>query len=471
MGEEKGGIATRTTLAITMKFFIRTFGCQMNQADSACLSGRLIEAGHQNTEDPEEAQVIIFNTCSVRQHAEERLFQNLNALRPLKKKRPELIIGLIGCIPALRRETLFRSFPHLNFLAGPENLDTVPDLISRSKNGAQIAVFDSKLPPHLTSPTRGKESCGVVSPARGEEGGVNVSAFLPIITGCDNFCSYCVVPFTRGREKSRPTGEILEEAERMVANGVKEIILLGQNVNSYQETANKNKGIGFPELLSRIAGLSGILRLGFMTSHPKDVSPNLFKVIAAHSNIYRHLHLPLQSGSDSILKAMHRGYTAAHYRQRIKEVREIIPGLALTSDIIVGFPGETEDDFKKTLSVIAETKFDDLFAFKYSDRPKTKAEELGGKIPEKTKEDRLARLWKLQDGISLKKNLETKGKTFEVLLLTESRKRPGFLLGKAENEKKILVPGNAKLVGSLIQVQVTSVDRRLLYGVALEQTA
>ncbi len=452
-----------------MKFYIRTFGCQMNQADSAYLSGRLIEAGHRKTEDPEEAQVIIFNTCSVRQHAEERLFQNLKALQPLKKKKPELIIGLIGCVPVLHRETLFRSFPYLNFLAGPESLAMVPDLIVRSKNGAQIAVFDSTLPPTLTLPLKG-----------GGEVGVNISAFLPIIIGCDNFCSYCVVPYTRGREKSRPIKKVVEEAKKMAADGVKEIILLGQNVNSYRETVgarfiepagrmnppptNTKNEIGFLELLSKIAGLSGILRLGFMTSHPKDVSPELFKIIAEHSNIYRHLHLPLQSGSDSILNAMNRGYTADHYLQKTKKAKEIIPGLALTSDIIVGFPGETEDDFKKTLSVIAETRFDDLFAFKYSDRPKTKAEELGDKIPEKTKEERLARLWKLQDGISLKKNLEMKGKTFEVLLLTESRKRPGFLLGKTENEKKILLPESAKLVGSLIQVQVTSVDRRLLYG-------
>ncbi|MCX5642997.1 MAG: MiaB/RimO family radical SAM methylthiotransferase, partial [Candidatus Omnitrophica bacterium] len=280
-------------------------------------------------------------------------------------------------------------------------------------------------------------------------------------TGCDNFCSYCVVPYTRGREKSRPAQEILEEAKKMAAGGVKEIILLGQNVNSYRD---EKEGGDFPELLSRISGLSGILRLGFMTSHPKDVSPELFKVIAKHSKIYRHLHLPLQSGSDSILNAMNRGYTAAHYLQSIKEARGIIPDLALTSDIIVGFPGETEDDFIKTLSLIAETRFDDLFAFKYSDRPKTKAEELGDKIPEKTKEERLARLWKLQDGISLKKNLEMKGKVLKVMLLTESRKKQGFLIGKTENEKKILVPESAKLVGSLIQVQVTSVDRRLLYG-------
>jgi len=420
----------------------------MNQADSAYLSGRLIEAGYRKTEDPEEAQVIIFNTCSVRQHAEERLFQNLKALRPLKKKRPELIIGLIGCVPVLHRETLFRSFPYLNFLAGPESLALVSDLIARSKNGAQIAVFDSQLNSYFCPQTQ-----------------KNISAFLPIITGCDNLCSYCVVPFTRGREKSRPIKEVLEEAKRMAADGVKEIILLGQNVNSYQD--EKEDG-DFPELLSRIAGLSGILRLGFMTSHPKDVSRKLFKIIAEHSNIYRHLHLPLQSGSDSILNAMNRGYTAAHYLQRIKEAREIIPGLALTSDIIVGFPGETENDFTKTLSVIEEIYFDDLFAFKYSDRPKTKAEELGDKIPEKIKEERLARLWKLQDGISLKKNLEVKGKNFEVLLLTESRKKPGFLLGKTENEKKILLPESAKLVGSLIQAQVTSVDRRLLYGVAKE---
>ena len=421
----------------------------MNQADSAYLSGRLIEAGYRKIENAEEAQIIIFNTCGVRQHAEERLFQNLKALRPLKKKKPGLIIGLIGCVPVLHRETLFRSFPQLNFLAGPESLSLVPDLISRSKNEEQIAIFDSTLPPALNLPLKGRG-----------EAGVNISAFLPIVTGCDNFCSYCVVPYTRGKEKSRPIKEVLKEAEKMAENGVKEIILLGQNVNSYQA---ENK-ISFPKLLSQIAELPGILRLGFMTSHPKDVSPELFKTIAAHSNIYRHLHLPLQSGSDSILNTMNRGYTAAHYLQKIKEAGEIIPGLTLTSDIIVGFPGETEDDFEKTLAVVKDAEFDDLFAFKYSDRPKTKAEKIEDKIPEKIKEERLAQLWKLQDGISLKKNLETKGKSFEVLLLTESRKKPGFLLGKTENEKKILLSENTNLVGSLIRAQVTSVDRRLLYG-------
>lgn len=427
-----------------MKFYIRTFGCQMNQADSAYLTGRLIESGYHKTEDPEEAQVIIFNTCSVRQHAEERLFQNLKALRTLKEKRPELIIGLVGCVPVLHRETLFRSFSHLNFMAGPESLAVVPDLIARSKKGAQIAIFSSQLNSYACP--------------RAQK---NISAFLPIIIGCDNFCSYCVVPFTRGREKSRPVKEVLDEAKRMAADGVKEITLLGQNVNSYQD---KKGGGGFPELLSRIAGLSGILRLGFMTSHPKDISPELFQVIADHSTIYRHLHLPLQSGSDSILKAMNRGYTAVRYLQIIREARKIVTGLALTSDIIVGFPGETEDDFKRTLLVIEEIGFDDLFAFKYSDRPKTKAEELGNKIPEKTKEERLARLWKLQDGISLKKNLEMKDKNFEVLVLTESRRKPGFLVGRTENEKKILISESVKLIGSLTRVQVTSVDRRLLYG-------
>ncbi len=451
----------------------------MNQADSAYLSGRLIETGHQITGDLKEAQIIIFNTCSVRQHAEERLFQNLKTLQPLKKKNPELIIGLVGCLPVLHRESLFRSFPYLNFLAGPENLAAVPELISHSKKGTRVAAFDSKLPTTLTLPLNGGR---VPFPKlwKGGKVGVNVSAFLPIIIGCDNFCSYCVVPFTRGREKSRPSGEVLKEAKEMIAGGVKEIILLGQNVNSYREAVgvpfmepagamnhtptNKEGIIDFPQLLSRIASLSGLLRLGFMTSHPKDVSPELFKTIAGHSNVYRHLHLPLQSGSDSILKAMNRGYNADHYRQKIKEARKMIPGLTLTSDIIVGFPGETENDFKETLSVIKEMRFDDLFAFKYSDRPQTKAEELGGKIPEKIKEERLAQIWKLQDGISLKKNLETKGKTCEVLLLNESRRKPGFLLGKTENEKKIIVSENAKSVGSLVRLQITSVDRRLLYG-------
>lgn len=427
-----------------MKFYIRTFGCQMNAADSAYLAGHLAAAGYRKTERPEEAQVIIFNTCSVRGHAEERLFQNLDALRPLKAKKPELIIGLVGCVPVLRRDKLFRSFSHLNFLAGPESLAEVPDLISRSRKGAQITVFDS-----------GTSSYSCCQAQR------NISAFLPIVTGCDNFCSYCVVPFTRGGEKSRPADAVVKEAESMAAGGVKEITLLGQNVNSYRD---ENKNETFPELLARVSGIDGLLRLGFLTSHPKDVSRDLFQTIAGHANIYRHLHLPLQSGSDAVLKAMNRGYTASRYLEMVRAAREVVPGLALTSDVIVGFPDETEEDFKNTLSVVEEAEFDDLFTFKYSDRPGTAAEKLGGKIPEEVKEERLAQLWKLQDEISLNKNRAMKGRTSEVLFLAESRKKPGFLVGKTENEKKVLVAGNLKLVGCAAPVKIVLADRHLLYG-------
>ncbi len=415
----------------------------MNQADSAYLINLLRNAGYQETEQLEEAQVIIFNTCSVRQHAEERLFQHLKALSPLKvKKNP--IIGLVGCVPALYREKLFGQFPFIDFLAGPESLAEVPLLISRSKEGVKSAVFVSQGTTHFAYHQALKG---------------NLCAFLPIICGCNNFCSYCVVPYVREKEKSRPAEQILAEANEMIRQGIREITLLGQNVNSYRDGE-----IDFPLILKKVAALPGLLRLGFLTSHPKDISLQLFRVMADSKKIYRHLHLPLQSGSDKILLLMNRRYTINHYLKIIEEARRFIPSLTITSDIIVGFPGETESDFEETLNLIKKVEFDDLFAFKYSDRPKTAAEKLEPKISPQVKEQRLAKLWEVQDAISLRLNQAMVGKESEVLLLSKSCKNPGYLIGKTEKEKKVLVEGPPELVGRLVPVRITSADRQLLYG-------
>lgn len=434
------------------KYFIRTFGCQMNQADSAYVSTFLDKAGYQKTERTEEADIIIFNTCSVREHAEERLFQNLQDTSHLKKKNPELIIGLVGCVPALHREKLFSSFPYLDFLAGPESLAEVPSLIEVCR----------------TSPVPGKKKAySFTAPQKPyfcPQNGGALSAFLPVITGCNNFCSYCVVPYARGAEESRPVNEVLSEAESLVGQGVKEIILLGQNVNSYQDSQN---GVDFPNLMDKAARIAGILRLGFLTSHPKDVSTRLFEVMAENKNIYKHLHLPLQSGSDKILSAMNRKYTAEHYRGMITEARRLIPNLSLTSDVIVGFPGETEADFQDTLKVVEEAQFDDLFAFKYSDRPGTSAEKIDIKVPRELKEERLRCLWEVQDRISLEKNRALVSKISEVLVLRKSSKRTGFLVGKTEQEKNILIKEESprSMCGFLIPVRITRADRHLFYGV------
>ena len=456
------------------KYFIRTFGCQMNQADSSYLTAFLDKAGYQKTERPEEADIIIFNTCSVREHAEERLFQNLQDTSHLKKKNPELIIGLVGCVPALHREKLFSSFPYLDFLAGPKSLAEVPSLIKRCKDGLdESSPYNSGCSGAISAFTSNRS---LYTCKRKEKA---ISAFLPVITGCNNFCSYCVVPYARGAEESRPVNEVLAEAEILVGQGVKEIILLGQNVNSYQDPQN---GVDFPNLMARAARIAGILRLGFLTSHPKDVSTRLFEVMAENKNIYKHLHLPLQSGSDKILSAMNRKYTAEHYRGMITEARRLIPNLSLTSDVIVGFPGETEADFQDTLTVVKEAQFDDLFAFKYSDRPGTSAEKIETKVSRELKEERLRGLWEVQNRISLEKNQVLAGKISEVLVLRKSSKRQGFLVGKTEQEKKVLIettdseperensdPERVALQSlcsrGLMPVRITRADRHLFYGV------
>ncbi|HNQ35828.1 MAG TPA: tRNA (N6-isopentenyl adenosine(37)-C2)-methylthiotransferase MiaB [bacterium] len=427
-----------------MTFFIRTFGCQMNQADSAGLAAVLAAAGHRPVSEPESAELIIFNTCAVRDHAEERLFQNLAALRPRPGRPGPRVIGLVGCIPSLRGESLFNRFPHLSFLAGPEQLDQVADLAARSAPGLRLAALGP-----------GPAALPAV------RGGGSVSAFLPVIRGCDNFCSYCVVPYTRGREASRSASELLEAAAGLAAGGVRELILLGQNVNSYRDPA---AGSGFPELLAAMAGLDGLLRIGFLTSHPKDASEDLFRTMAEESRVYRHLHLPLQSGSDRILAAMNRRYTAAVFSEKVVAARLRVADLSVTSDLIVGFPGETESDFQATLELLSAVRFDDLYAFKYSDRPGTRAQELGEKVAETVKAERLARVWALQDAISRAANRERLGSEAEVLFLRRSGRKNGWLVGKTGREQTVLVEGGPELIGRLGRVRIVSADRQLLYG-------
>lgn len=429
-----------------MKIYIRTFGCQMNRADSAALSETLARAGHEAAASADEAQVVIFNTCSVRAHAEERLFQNLETLRRRAQAPGGPVVGLIGCTAALRREELFRAFPFLSFLAGPEALAEVPRLILEGRSREHRCCFASDR---------------AIARDTAETG---ISAFLPVITGCDNFCSYCVVPLTRGREKSRPWPLVRTEAEVLCRGETREITLLGQNVNSYRDG---EADIGFPALLERIAAVPGLARLGFLTSHPKDVSGALFETMAAYPNVYRHLHLPLQSGSDRVLAAMNRGYTSARFREIIARARETVPGLAVTSDIIVGFPGENPADFVETAALVQEIGFDDVYAFKYSDRPGTAAEKLPGKVPEKEKEERLRALWAIQEAASERRNRRLEGSVFSVLVLRRSAKRKGWLVGRTESGKKALFPGGPQLVGKITAVRVARADRHLLYGQAV----
>jgi len=350
----------------------------MNVADSERIKSLLLRDGYQETAEPEEANLIILNTCAVRKHAEDKALARLNSLKHYKRKNPNLIIGLFGCIPSLYGEKLFREFPHLNILCGPKGIGKIDFLLDKAKNGEKAAALDEK---------------DGFFDDRCLSAGKNKEALLPIMQGCDNFCSYCVVPYTRGRERSKPSSQIIEELRNLAGQGVKEITLLGQNVNSYGKGLSEK--IDFAGLLKLVSKIKDLEKIKFMTSHPEDISQNLLEVIASGKKIEKRLHLPVQSGSDFILKRMNRGYSAADYKRIVQKAREFIPEISISTDIIVGFPGEKEEDFQQTLKLLREICFDSIYAFKYSNRPKTAAGGFKEQVSEEEKERRLQEVFKV----------------------------------------------------------------------------
>ena len=360
----------------TKKVFLKTYGCQMNVADSERIKSVLLKDGYQETAKPEEADFIILNTCAVRKHAEDRAFARLNSLKHYKRENPKVIIGLFGCIPSLYGEKLLEEFPHLSILCGPKGIGEIISLLQKAKKGEKAVSLNEKN-------SFFDDRCILTE---------KKAVFLPIMQGCDNFCSYCVVPYTRGRERSKPSRQIMEEAENLVRQGVREIMLLGQNVNSYGKGLAEK--IDFAGLLKLVSKIKDLEKIKFMTSHPKDISQNLLEVIASSEKIEKRLHLPVQSGSDFILKRMNRGYTTADYKKIVENIRNLTPKISLSTDIIVGFPGEKEEDFQQTLKLLTEIRFDSIFAFKYSNRPKTAASSFEGQVPQKEKEGRLKEVFK-----------------------------------------------------------------------------
>ena len=346
--------------------FIQTFGCQMNEHDSEKMARILEENEYIMTDDMAAAYLILLNTCSIREKAEHKVFSSLGRLKRFKQRNPGLIIGVGGCVAQQEGERLLRRVPHLDMVFGTHNIHKLPELISAvEETGGRIAETDMyDFVPSLK---------GFSIPSEGQ-----VKSHVTIMQGCNNYCSYCIVPYVRGREMSRSSREILDEIRALSERGVKEVSLLGQNVNSY------GKGLGeevtFPELLCSINDISGIERIRFTTSHPKDLSEELINSFRDLERLCEHIHLPVQSGSDSILKAMNRKYTASYYIEKVTELRDACPEISITSDIIVGFPGETEEDFEKTLELMRRVEFDNVFSFKYSDRFETRASQLPGKI-------------------------------------------------------------------------------------------
>ncbi len=413
-----------------MKVYIKTFGCQMNEYDSERMSAVLYAAGHEIVYEEREADAVIINTCSVRKHAEDRAFSYIGTVDRNKR------IIITGCMAQSMRKKIFSSFPYIHAVAGTAYFNSIAEILN-GKSGAVYADINKKNVENLSTVLETKK----------------VDGYLAVMTGCDNFCSYCIVPYTRGREKSRKPSEIIDELVKMVKAGYKEITLLGQNVNSYKDSET---GKSFPELLNDCAKVQGVLKLRFMTSHPKDISEELVKAMAANRNICRHIHLPVQSGSDKILYAMNRKYTAKIYIDKIKMIRSIIPECAITTDILLGFPGETEEDFMETVNLIKEVRFDASYIFKYSPRTGTEAAKLADTVPEYVKAYRNKYVLELQKQISEDINKLMLDKVEEALALRVSTKRKDEIECRLDSGKKVFVKAGREKIGSLLKVKLIS---------------
>ena len=427
-------------------YYIETMGCQMNQYDSDHLGRILEDSGYLATSEPEEADFVLVNTCSVRAKAEQKALSRLGRLVALKKKNPRLLVAVAGCVAQQRGTDLLARFPSLDLVLGPREIGRFRDILRKIENdGTRLAAVDVHRAPTAFM-------------GRFEYFQHSVKAYITIMEGCNNFCSYCIVPYVRGREISRPPHEILEEARNLVLQGVREITLVGQNVNSYVYEKTR-----FPELLQAINEIKTLHRMRFTTSHPKDLSEELIQCFARLEKLCPHIHLPFQAGSNRVLKAMKRGYTREKYMDLIRELREARPCIAVTSDVMVGFPGESEEDFELTLGLICQIEFDNLYSFKYSDREGTPAVRMTDKIPENQKLTRLARLQEVQRNITLKKNKELVGKSIEVLVEGTSKKGQQ-LTGRTDTNKIVNFNSDSSNINRLVNVKVKRSSFNSLWG-------
>ena len=431
--------------------YVHSFGCQQNVNDGEKIKGVLADIGYGMCDSVEEADLILFNTCAVREHAEQRVFGNVGALKRLKKDKPGLIIGLCGCMAQQQSivDKIRESYPFVDIVFGVNGIDTLPQLLCEKIAGNKKRI--------LLTPV---ERSGVVeeTPIRRDS---NFRAWLPIMYGCDNFCTYCIVPYVRGRERSRRSEDILAEFKELVEAGYKEITLLGQNVNSYGKGLDEK--IDFSDLLNLLCTVPGDYHLRFMTSHPKDASRKLIDTIASQEKICNHLHLPVQSGSDRILAQMNRHYTVEQYLELMNYAKEKIPGITFSSDIIVGFPGETEEDFQGTLELIRKVGYMQLFTFIYSKRSGTKAAVMPDPITRKEKTDRMARLLSVQDEIARKLVADMTGQTQRVLVEGPGREE-GLLAGRLTNNLVVEFQGDHTLVGNYAMVHLTGSRGTMLKG-------
>ena len=424
---------------------VDTYGCQQNEADSERLRGYLSEMGYSFTQDEFQADVIVVNTCAVREHAEMRVLGNVGALNHTKKNKPGQIIAVCGCMVQQEHmaEKIKMSYPVVDLVFGPHELWRFPELLLR--------VMDSHKRVFATAKDDGAVAEGI--PLRRDG---TVKAWLSIMYGCNNFCTYCVVPYVRGRERSRSVADVVREAESMAASGIQEILLLGQNVNSYAG------GATFPELLRALDGV--VPRIRFMTSHPKDLSDALIEEMARSRSVCPQFHLPVQSGNDKVLREMNRVYTRAHYLERVRALRQAIPEVGLTTDVIAGFPGETEAEFADTLSLVEEVQYDSAFTFIYSPRRGTRAAARPDQIPEAVQHERLDRLIRVQERATASRLAQQVGSVQEVLVEGASRRREGFLAGRTGRGMTVNFPGDAALVGRIVPVRILGTGANTLRG-------
>ena len=436
----------------TPKVRIETYGCQMNVADSEVIAAQMMTAGYELAKSDAEASAVLLNTCSIRDNAEQKIFSRLSYWNSMRRKSGRnIIIGVVGCMAERMKHRLVEEYG-VDLVAGPDAYAELPALVAAAELGE----------PAVNVELSTTETYRDIMPRR-EAGGV--SGFISIMRGCNNFCTYCIVPYTRGRERSREPQSILRELRDLRDRGFREATLLGQNVNSYRFTSGDGTVIDFPALLETVAEAAPDMRIRFTTSHPKDMSDETLRVIACHPNLARHIHLPVQSGSDSVLKAMNRKYTREWYLDRVAAIRRILPDAGLTTDMFTGFHGETEEDFAETLSLMREAGFDAAFMFKYSERPGTFASRnLPDNVPEEVKIERLNRMIALQNELSLESNLRDVGKEFEVLAEGRSKRCEEQLVGRTSQNKAVVFPRGDHKKGDLVRVRIVSATSATLHG-------
>jgi len=436
------------------KAFIRTFGCQMNVNDSEYIEGQLVKLGYSITEDIFKSNLILLNTCCVRAKVEQKIFSLIGKIKKIKDNDSDVVLGICGCMAQKEKEKIFERAPHVDFIFNPSQIDNLEKIVNIVKYGNTKYISCGDTPSFSLSrvPVKRKSK---------------ISAWIQIMRGCNNYCSYCVVPYTRGAEQSRGVSEILSEVKNLVKNRYREIYLLGQNVNSYGK--DLSQPVTFSKLLELLNNIGGIERIRFTTSHPKDISSNLIKTIKKCNKICNHIHLPIQSGSSKILKMMNRKYDISYYKNIIKEIRNNINNVAITTDVMVGFPGETDDDFMDTLRAFKEIEFDEAYTFIYSNRENAIASLLPDQVPLKLKKERLWKLIDLQKEISAKINKKLEGKILEVLVDKKSKRNiENQFSGRTGNNKTVVFNSKQDLLGELIKVRITKSSAWTLYGELIE---